>query len=183
MITGEPYQQNTLTNSQLSTDWIRIATEIELNYYHFDAFVILHGTDTMGYTSSALSFLLEDLGKTVVGRFHRPGITVELRKGIFLDYHRRPNPAITITQRRGRQPPRCPHDRRPIHHSWYAQAYRVYYSTDMSVSECCLYFNHTLFRGNRVSKDSCDDLDAFSSPNFPPLVNGRHHFPPSEPIN
>lgn len=56
-------------------DWIRLATEIELNY-HFDAFVILHGTDTMSYTSSALSFLLEDLGKTVVrenGRCH-PGI-------------------------------------------------------------------------------------------------------------
>jgi 60kDa lysophospholipase len=48
------------------TDWIRIATEIELNYSLFDAFVILHGTDTMAYTSSALSFLLEDLGKTVV---------------------------------------------------------------------------------------------------------------------
>lgn len=50
------------------TDWIRIATEIELNYA-FDAFVVLHGTDTMSYTSSALSFLLEDLGKTVVCRF------------------------------------------------------------------------------------------------------------------
>ena len=49
-----------------STDWIRIAGEIELNYSSFDAFVVLHGTDTMSYTSSALSFLLEDLGKTVV---------------------------------------------------------------------------------------------------------------------
>lgn len=48
------------------SDWIRIATEIELNYQVFDAFVVLHGTDTMSYTSSALSFLLEDLGKTVV---------------------------------------------------------------------------------------------------------------------
>jgi L-asparaginase/Glu-tRNA(Gln) amidotransferase subunit D len=48
------------------TDWIRIAAEIELNYTSFDAFVVLHGTDTMSYTSSALSFLLEDLGKTVV---------------------------------------------------------------------------------------------------------------------
>jgi Asparaginase, N-terminal len=53
---------------QWATDWIRIATEIELNYT-FDAFVILHGTDTMAYTASALSFMLEDLGKTVV-RFH-----------------------------------------------------------------------------------------------------------------
>jgi 60kDa lysophospholipase len=48
------------------TDWVRIATEIELNYTTFDAFVVLHGTDTMAYTASALSFLLEDLGKTVV---------------------------------------------------------------------------------------------------------------------
>ena len=32
----------------------------------FDAFVVLHGTDTMSYSASALSFLLEDLGKTVV---------------------------------------------------------------------------------------------------------------------
>lgn len=47
-------------------DWIRIATEIELNYTLFDAFVVLHGTDTMTYTSSALTFMLEDLGKTVV---------------------------------------------------------------------------------------------------------------------
>lgn len=48
------------------TDWVRIATEIELNYSTFDAFIVLHGTDTMSYSSSALSFLLEDLGKTVV---------------------------------------------------------------------------------------------------------------------
>ena len=51
---------------RLSADWIRIATDIELNYSNFDGFVILHGTDTMSYTSSALSFMLEDLGKTVV---------------------------------------------------------------------------------------------------------------------
>ena len=50
----------------LGLDWIRIATEIELNYATFDAFVVLHGTDTMAYTASALSFMLEDLGKTVV---------------------------------------------------------------------------------------------------------------------
>ncbi|KAG8684863.1 hypothetical protein FRC09_015099, partial [Ceratobasidium sp. 395] len=47
-------------------DWLGIATEIELNYNAFDGFIILHGTDTMCYTSSALSFLLEDLGKTVI---------------------------------------------------------------------------------------------------------------------
>jgi L-asparaginase/Glu-tRNA(Gln) amidotransferase subunit D len=45
------------------TDWIKIATDIENNYVHFDAFIILHGTDTMAYTASALSFLLENLGQ------------------------------------------------------------------------------------------------------------------------
>ncbi|KAJ9095613.1 hypothetical protein QFC21_005484 [Naganishia friedmannii] len=49
-----------------SADWIRLAADIEANYSAYDGFVILHGTDTMAYTSSALSFLLEDLGKTVI---------------------------------------------------------------------------------------------------------------------
>jgi lysophospholipase len=43
-------------------DWIRVATDIEANYELFDAFIVLHGTDTMAYTASALSFMLEDLG-------------------------------------------------------------------------------------------------------------------------
>lgn len=44
------------------TDWVRIATDIEANYQLFDSFIVLHGTDTMAYTASALSFMLEDLG-------------------------------------------------------------------------------------------------------------------------
>ncbi|KAG0359044.1 hypothetical protein BGZ54_010160, partial [Gamsiella multidivaricata] len=48
------------------TDWVRIATDIEANYELYDAFIVLHGTDTMAYTASALSFMLEDLGKTVI---------------------------------------------------------------------------------------------------------------------
>jgi lysophospholipase len=47
-------------------DWAKIATDIEVNYHLYDAFLILHGTDTMAYTASALSFMLEDLGKTVI---------------------------------------------------------------------------------------------------------------------
>ncbi|KAI9179283.1 hypothetical protein H9P43_005946 [Blastocladiella emersonii ATCC 22665] len=47
-------------------DWVKIASDIELNYEHYDAFIILHGTDTMAYTASALSFMLENLGKTVI---------------------------------------------------------------------------------------------------------------------
>lgn len=47
-------------------DWIRIARDIEANYRHYNGFVILHGTDTMSYTASVLSFMLENLRKPVV---------------------------------------------------------------------------------------------------------------------
>ncbi|KAJ3046801.1 hypothetical protein HK097_000496, partial [Rhizophlyctis rosea] len=48
------------------SDWVKLATDIEVNYRLFDAFIVLHGTDTMAFTASALSFMLEDLGKTVI---------------------------------------------------------------------------------------------------------------------
>ena len=47
-------------------DWIDVGLEIAENYSKYDGFVILHGTDTMAYTASALSFMLENLGKPVV---------------------------------------------------------------------------------------------------------------------
>ncbi|PWZ01062.1 asparaginase-domain-containing protein [Testicularia cyperi] len=47
-------------------DWIRLASDISLNYQQFDSFIVLHGTDTMAYTASALSMLLENLGKSVI---------------------------------------------------------------------------------------------------------------------
>ncbi len=47
-------------------DWQKIADDISDNYDKYDGFVILHGTDTMAYTASALSFMLENLGKPVI---------------------------------------------------------------------------------------------------------------------
>ncbi|KAI0311602.1 L-asparaginase [Amylostereum chailletii] len=116
-------------------DWIRIATEVELNYQLFDAFVILHGTDTMAYTSSALSFLLEDLGKTVI-----------------------------VT---GAQIPLSELRNDAVDNLLGALSIAGHYI----IPGCCLFFNHKLFRGNRVSKVSSQDLNAFGSPNFAPLVN------------
>lgn len=46
--------------------WVQIAEIIELNYESFDGFVVLHGSDTMSYTASALSFMLENLAKPVI---------------------------------------------------------------------------------------------------------------------
>ncbi|MDH5434835.1 MAG: asparaginase [Gammaproteobacteria bacterium] len=47
-------------------DWYQISQDIESNFDDFDGFIVLHGTDTMAYTSSALSFMLEDLSKPVI---------------------------------------------------------------------------------------------------------------------
>jgi L-asparaginase, type I len=46
--------------------WERIAKSIEENYQEYDGFVVLHGSDTMGYSASALSFMLENLSKPVI---------------------------------------------------------------------------------------------------------------------
>jgi L-asparaginase len=46
--------------------WLRIARDIAANYDTFDGFVVLHGTDTMAYTASALAFLLDGLAKPVI---------------------------------------------------------------------------------------------------------------------
>ena len=48
------------------THWIEIATIIEQNYTMYDGFVVLHGSDTMSYSASALSFMLENLSKPVI---------------------------------------------------------------------------------------------------------------------
>ncbi len=56
-----------LDSSNINPDaWIKLAGIIEDNYKRFDGFIILHGTDTMAYSASALSFMLENLGKPVI---------------------------------------------------------------------------------------------------------------------
>jgi len=58
---------NLIDSSDMSpSDWQKIANDIQQNYQKYDGFIILHGTDTMAYTASALSFMLEDLGKPVI---------------------------------------------------------------------------------------------------------------------
>ena len=56
-----------IDSSNVTIDtWMRLAKIIEANYNQYDGFVVLHGTDTMAYTSSALSFMLENLAKPVI---------------------------------------------------------------------------------------------------------------------
>jgi len=59
--------ENPIDSSSITPDsWIKLAKIIKENYKNFDGFVILHGTDTMAFTASALSFMLENLAKPVI---------------------------------------------------------------------------------------------------------------------
>jgi L-asparaginase len=62
------YEYPTLLDSADMTpqSWVALAQQIAAYYDNYDGFVVLHGTDTMAYTAAALSFLLRDLGKTVI---------------------------------------------------------------------------------------------------------------------
>ena len=59
--------ENLIDSSNIMvSDWVKIAKTIEENYKHYDGFIVLHGTDTMAYTASALSFMLENLNKYII---------------------------------------------------------------------------------------------------------------------
>jgi len=62
------HEYNPLLDSSNMTlkEWNQIGLDIVKNYDRYDGFVVLHGTDTMAYTASALSFMLENLGKPVI---------------------------------------------------------------------------------------------------------------------
>ena len=60
------YQPLMDSSDMTPADWQHIADDIAVNYDNYDGFVILHGTDTMAFTASALSFMLENLGKPVI---------------------------------------------------------------------------------------------------------------------
>lgn len=123
----------------------------------------------MAYTASALSFMLEDLGKTVVGlicRFTDPLLLpVQILTGA----------QIPLSQLRSDAADNflgalviagqfiIP----GMYHKFRCS--RCYNRLPL---ECALFFNHTLYRGNRVSKISSYELNAYDSPNFPPLVDG-----------
>lgn len=62
----EEHQPLLDSSNMTPAEWMGIASSIVRQYESYDAFVILHGTDTMAYTASALSFVLENLGKTVI---------------------------------------------------------------------------------------------------------------------
>ena len=136
--------------------WQDLARLIRDRYEDYDGFVILHGTDTMAYSASALSFMLDNLDKPVI--FTGSQLPI------------------------GR--PRTDGKENLISSVEIAAAKRE--DGSAMVPEVCIFFNSQLFRGNRCTKTDAGGFDAFSSPNYPPLAsaginiryNTRHiHYP------
>ena len=115
--------------------WIRLATMIGDNYKLYDGFVILHGTDTMSYTASALSFMLENLAKPVIltgSQLPLGALRTDGRDNIVT--------AVEIAADECAGEPR--------------------------IQEVCIYFDNSLFRGNRTYKANAEEFSAFASPNY-----------------
>ncbi|MBO4810911.1 MAG: type I asparaginase [Prevotella sp.] len=123
---------------RLWTDLVHIITD---RYAEFDGFVVLHGTDTMAFTASALSFMLQNLTKPVVLTGSQLPIG-QLRT----DGKENLITSIEIASARHQD------------------------GTAM-VPEVCIYFSGHLMRGNRTTKQSADGFNAFESFNYPHLAD------------
>ncbi len=120
--------------------WSRIVTHIEENYERYDGFVILHGTDTMSFTASALSFMLEDLMKPVIltgSQLPIGALRTDGKENLIT--------AIEIAAAKNS-------DGTPI------------------VPEVCVFFHSKLMRGNRTTKINSESFGAFGSNNYPLLA-------------
>ncbi len=121
--------------------WARIAHIIVDNYVDYDGFVVLHGTDTMAYTASALSFMLQNLQKPVILTGSQLPIGVLRTDG-------KENLITAIEMAAARDKIGQP-----------------------MVPEVCVYFQTKLLRGNRSKKLSAEEFNAFHSPNYPALAD------------
>jgi len=120
--------------------WHKLADIIKDNYQKYDGFVILHGTDTMSYSASALSFILENLEKPVIFTGSQLPIGILRTDG-------KENLISSIEIAAARR-----EDGRPM------------------VPEVCIYFENRLFRGNRTTKYNAENFNAFKSNNYPELA-------------
>lgn len=122
------------------TIWAEIAKTIFDNYANYDGFVILHGSDTMAYTASALSFMLSGIKKPVIltgSQLPIGQIRTDGKENL-----------ITAIEIAG-----------------------MFDATgEPMVQEVAIYFEFQLHRGNRTSKQSTSNFEAFTSYNYPLLA-------------
>ncbi|NLX80656.1 MAG: asparaginase [Proteiniphilum sp.] len=130
-------------------NWIAMAKVVENHYDKYDGFVILHGTDTMSYTASVLSFMFENLTKPVI----LTGSQLPIGK-LRTDGKENLITALEIAADKYE-------DGRPV------------------VPELCVYMQNLLMRGNRTTKINADNFSAFNSPNYAYLaeagLNIKYH--------
>lgn len=125
--------------------WVEIAEIIERYYDRYDGFVVLHGTDTMAYSASALSFMLEDLEKPVI--FTGSQLPIGMLR---TDGKENLITSIEIASA-------TDDDGHP------------------TVPEVCIYFENRLYRGNCTIKYSSENFRAFKSANCPELADVGIH--------
>lgn len=120
--------------------WLALAEMLERNYDSYDGFVILHGTDTMAYSASALSFMTEGLTKPVIFTGSQLPIGAPRTDG-------KENLISSVEIAAAKD----------------GAGHAV-------VPEVCICFDNLLMRGNRTSKVNSDNFRAFRSENLPPLA-------------
>ena len=133
--------QHPVDSSEMQPEgWIDLVERIEVNYDDYDGFVILHGTDTMAYTASALSFMIQGLQKPVILTGSQLPIGV-----IRTDGKENLITAIEIAAAKDS-------------------------NGESIIQEVAVYFEYSLYRGNRSSKVSSHQFEAFKSPNYSELA-------------
>ena len=125
--------------------WVKLATIIKENYQAYDGFVVLHGTDTMSFTASALSFMFENLAKPVVLTGSQLPIGMLRTDG-------KENLISSIEI-----------------------ASAADSNGNPMVPEVCIYFESQLYRGNRTTKYNAENFRAFRSANHPVLADVGIH--------
>lgn len=123
-----------------ASTWTEICSVIDKEYANYESFLILHGTDTLAYSASALSFALEGLSRTVI----LTGAMLPLK------------------------------DMRSDGYNNLIRALLI--SGHYFIPEVMIYFNDKLLRGNRTTKISSSEYEAFDSLNFKPLGEFKNAF-------
>ena len=126
--------------------WAQLVCIISAHYDDYDGFVILHGTDTMAYTASALSFMLENLTKPVIltgSQLPLGQLRTDGKENLITSIE-----LASAMNDEGRA----------------------------MVPEVCVYFSGRLLRGNRSTKRNVDGFRAFDSENYPHLCDAGVNF-------
>ena len=138
--------ENPIDSSDMNPkNWIKMACIIEENYDDFDGFVVLHGSDTMSYSASVLSFMLENLAKPVIftgSQLPIGDLRTDAKENL-----------ITSIQ---------------VASLWNEDG-------SPQIREVGLYFEYKLYRANRTTKINAEHFEAFASLNYPPLVESGVH--------